>query len=320
MTAGGPRVGDVGELGLLAELERRGLTVDVAHDAALLGGGLVVTQDALVEGFHFRLDWTSWRDLGFKAAAVNISDLAASGAEPEALIVSLGLAPETRVADVVALYEGIAETGVPVRGGDTTAADRTYLSVTALGRSGRVPGRAGARPGDLVVVTGPLGASGAGLLLLEDGLRDGPLVAAHRRPPLRLAEGCALGAVASALMDISDGLATDAGHIARRSGCRVVIELERVPVAAGVAEVAAAHGRAAHDLACAMGEDYELLATVAPGAPLPAGAVVIGRCEPASGTAGLDGPRASFLAADGTEVALRGWEHFRSQQAPDSPA
>ena len=80
----GDTLGDVGELGLLAELERRGLAVDVEHDAALLGGGLVVTQDALVEGVHFRLDWTTWRDLGFKAAAVNLSDLAASAAEPEA--------------------------------------------------------------------------------------------------------------------------------------------------------------------------------------------------------------------------------------------
>ena len=136
----GDRLADVGELGLLAELERRGLTVDVEHDAALLSGGLVVTQDALVEGVHFRLDWISWRDLGYKAAAVNISDLAASAAEPEALIVSLGLPPTTLVADVVELYEGIAEAGVPVRGGDTTSADRAYLSVTALGHSAHVPG------------------------------------------------------------------------------------------------------------------------------------------------------------------------------------
>ena len=150
--SGGPpgaRLADVGELGLLAELERRGLTVDVEHDAALLSGGLVVTQDALVEGVHFRLDWISWRDLGYKAAAVNISDLAASAAVPEALIVSLGLPPTTLVGDVVELYEGIAEAGVPVRGGDTTSADRAYLSVTALGHSAHVPGRGGARPGEI---------------------------------------------------------------------------------------------------------------------------------------------------------------------------
>lgn len=311
----GDTLGAVGELGLLAELERRGLAVDVQHDAALLSGGLVVTQDALVEGVHFRLDWTSWRDLGFKAAAVNLSDLAASAAQPEALIVSLGLAPATRVADVVELYEGIAEAGVPVRGGDTTAADRAYLSVTALGRSARVPGRAGARPGDRIVVTGPLGGSGAGLLLLQGGVATAAaagapaaaLLRAHHRPPLRLAEGRALGSVATAMMDVSDGLATDAAHIARRSGCSLLIDLARVPVAAGVAEVAAAHGRTAADLACAAGEDYELLATVPADAPLPAGAVEIGRCVEADAA----GPRAVFLAADGREVALRGWEHFR---------
>ena len=136
------RLGDVGELGLLAELERRGLAVRIENDAAQLLGGWVVTQDALVEGVHFRLDWISWRDLGFRAAAVNLSDLAASGAEPEGLVVTLAAPSETAVADVVELYEGLGEAGVPVIGGDTTSADRLMLSVTAIGRSERVPGRA----------------------------------------------------------------------------------------------------------------------------------------------------------------------------------
>ena len=109
---------------LLAELERRGLIVGVENDAAELAGGLVVTQDALVEGVHFRLDWITWRELGFRAAAVNLSDLAASGAEPEALVVSLAAARRDRVEDVLELYAGIAETGVRVVGGDTTAAPR----------------------------------------------------------------------------------------------------------------------------------------------------------------------------------------------------
>ena len=141
------RLSESGELGLLAELERRGLIVGVEHDAALLGADLVVTQDALVEGVHFRLDWIGWRELGFRAAAVNLSDLAASGATPEALLVTLAVPASTETADVVALYEGIAEAGVPVVGGDTTAAGTVVISVTALGRSERVPGRAGARAG-----------------------------------------------------------------------------------------------------------------------------------------------------------------------------
>src|SRR5215213_6203819 len=155
------RLSEVGELGLLRELEQRGLAAGIENDAAALDGGIVLTQDALVEGVHFRLDWISWRELGFRAAAVNISDLSAAGAEPEGLIVTLGLPDATELEDVLELYEGIAEAGVPVLGGDTTAAERVYLSVTALGHSNRVPGRGGARPGDLIVVTGSLGGAGA---------------------------------------------------------------------------------------------------------------------------------------------------------------
>src|SRR5438270_5709517 len=116
------RLSELGEFGLLAELERRGLARRIENDAAQLDGGLVVTQDALVEGVHFRLDWIAWRELGFRAAAVNLSDLAASGARPEGLLVTLAAPGTTESADVVAFYEGIAETGVPVIGGDTTAA------------------------------------------------------------------------------------------------------------------------------------------------------------------------------------------------------
>ena len=136
------QLSELGELGLLAELERRGLARGIDHDAAQLDGGVVATQDALVEGVHFRLDWISWRDLGWRAAAVNLSDLAASGAQPEGLLVALGAPPDTDVRNVIELYEGIAETKIAVLGGDTTQADRLLLSVTAIGRSPRVPGRA----------------------------------------------------------------------------------------------------------------------------------------------------------------------------------
>jgi thiamine-monophosphate kinase len=267
---------DVGELGLLAELERRGLVVGIENDAAEIAGGLVVTQDALVEGVHFRLDWLSWRDLGFRAAAVNISDLSASGAAPEGLLVSLAAPSSVQLDAILELYEGIAEAGVPVIGGDTTRAELVVVGVTALGRSGRVPGRGGARPGDRVVVTGSLGASGA-------AFRRG----AYVRPPLRVAEGRLLAASAHALMDVSDGLARDAGHIARRSGCRLVIELERVPLASG-AELA--------DLG--FGEDYELLAAVED----PLGFADIGRVEAGESVT---------LTWHGETVELSGWEHFR---------
>ena len=271
----GLRLADLGELGLLAELERRGLAQRIENDAAELPGGRVVTQDALVEGVHFRLDWISWRDLGFRAAAVNLSDLAASGAEPEGLVVTLAARSDTAVADVVELYEGLREAGVPVIGGDTSAGDRLMLSVTALGRSERIPGRGGARPGDALVVTGPLGGAGAAFRRQS-----------YVRPPLRLEEGRRLAATAHALIDVSDGIARDAGHLAARSGCRLVIDLERVPLA---------EGATVEDLG--FGEDYELLAAV----PDPAGLAEIGRCEEGEGVE---------LRLGGSPVELPSFEHF----------
>ena len=264
----------VGELGLLAELELRGLIRGVEHDAAQVAG-VVVTQDTLVEGVHFRLDWLTPRELGFRAAAVNISDLAASGARPEALLVCLAAPAATALADVIELYEGLAEAGVPVVGGDTTAAGELVVSVTALGRATRVPGRAGAQPGDLLVVTGPLGGAGA-------AFRERSYI----RPPLRIEEGLRLARTAHALMDVSDGLAADAGHIAPRSGVRCVLELERVPLAAG-ATIA--------DLG--FGEDFELLAAV----PEADGFPVVGRVEEGDGVVAL---------LRGEPASLAGWEHF----------
>ena len=150
------------------------------------------------------------------------------------------------------------------------------LSVTAIGRAERVPGRAGARAGDTVVVSGPLGAAGA-------AFRSGQLP----RPPLRVEAGRRLATAASAMLDLSDGLAVDAAHIARRSGCRLVIELERVPLA---------DGATVDDLG--FGEDYELLATTREPLDFP----VVGRCEEGSGV---------VLLLHGDPVELPGWEHFR---------
>jgi thiamine-monophosphate kinase len=271
------KLSDAGELALLRELEQRGLILGTEHDAAELPDGLVVTQDALVEGVHFVLDRLSWHELGFRAAAVNISDLSASAARPEALLVTLALPGTVEVGDVVAFYEGLAEAGVPVRGGDTTRAAQVVISVTALGRSERVPGRAGARPGDLVVVTGPLGAAAA-------AFREGRSV----RPPVRTAEGLLLGALATAMLDVSDGIAVDAGHIARRSSCRLVIDLDAVPRAGELDDLG-------------FGEDFELLATL-PGGSRLQGFPVIGRCEEGSGV---------LLLHEGSPYELRGYEHFK---------
>jgi thiamine-monophosphate kinase len=269
------KLSELGELGLLAELERRGLIAGVEHDAAVVADDLVATQDALVEGVHFRLDLIGWRELGFRAAAVNLSDLAASGASPEALLVTLAVPGSIAAADVVELYEGIAETGVRVVGGDTTASPSVVISVTALGRSPRVPGRAGAKPGDALVVTGALGRAGAAFRAQS-----------YVRPPLRLAEGRELARTAHALMDISDGLALDAAHIARRSGVRCTIDLERVPLA---------EGARLEDLG--FGEDFELLAAL----PDPGGFAVVGRVEEGEGV---------LVLLAGEPYPLAGWEHF----------
>ncbi len=274
------RLSELGETGLLAELERLGLARGIDHDAAELGGGLVVTQDALVEGVHFRLDWIGFRELGYRAAAVNLSDLAASGAEPQALLVTLAAPAELELESVVELYEGLNEPGVPIVGGDTTSAPQLALAVTAAGRSERVAGRAGARPGDLVVVTGPLGAAGAAFRERR-----------YARPPLRLEEGRRLAAVAHALTDISDGLGVDAGHLAARSGCRLELDAERVPLAPGAT---------VEDLG--FGEDYELLAAT----PDPLGFPVIGRCAVGEGVE---------IRLRGKPVDVAGWEHFGGRGA-----
>jgi thiamine-monophosphate kinase len=270
------RLSELGELGLLAELERRGLAEEIENDAAQLGNGLVVTQDSVVEGVHFRLDWLSWQELGFRAAAVNISDLAASGARPEALLVSLGVPGETELDDILGFYAGVREAGVPVRGGDTIAAPVIAVTIAAIGQSDRVPGRAGARPGDELVVTGPLGAAGA-------AFRENRYV----RPPNRVEEGIELSRRATAMLDLSDGLGLDAGRIAGRSGCKLVVELERVPIAPGAS---------AADLS--FGEDYELLAATRSPGRFP----TIGWCEQGAGVE---------IRRGGRPVELGGWDQFR---------
>jgi thiamine-monophosphate kinase len=280
---------EAGELGLLRELERLQLVSGQDAEGAVLAGGRVATLDILAEGVHFRLAWTSFHDLGYKAAAVNLSDLAAMGAEPDGLLVGLGVPTGTALEDVVALYAGLNEAGVRVVGGDTTRSPSWFLSVTAFGTSARVPGRAGAVHGDVLVVTGRLGASAAGRYVLERGSKGfDELVAAHRRPPFRLEEGRALARVAHAMVDLSDGIGSDAGRIAERSGCRVVLDVDAIPKAPRIEEVA--------DLPFwALGEDYELLAALTPEDAAASGYTIVGRVEKGSGV----------------EPDLPGWDSFR---------
>ena len=296
------RLSELGEFGLLAELERRELAHGIGDDAAAFHEGLVVTQDLLLEDVHFRLDWTSWRDLGYKAAAVNLSDLAAMGARATALLVTVTLPPETEVSRVLELYAGLNEPGFPIVGGDTNAAERVSVSVTAIGHSDRVPGRAGARAGDVLVVTGPLGGAAAGLYALEHGLEGfDELARLHLRPPFRLDAGLLLAAKAHALIDLSDGLGSDASRIAERSAVRLVIDAEAVPRAARIDEVAALPF-------WTYGEDYELLAALAPRDAEAFGFPVIGRCEEGAGVE---------VGSRGRALAATGWDHFNPRRLQD---
>jgi thiamine-monophosphate kinase len=295
-TSSSLKLSELGEFGLLAELERRGLVSGLDAEGAVLAGGLVVTEDVLVADVHFRLEWTSWRDLGYKAAAVNLSDLAALGAEPEALLAGLALPRGTEVEGAFELYEGITEAGVPVLGGDTVAAAEVVVSVVAVGRSERVPGRSGARPGDVLVVTGPLGGAAAGLEALRQGLAGfDDLVRMHRRPPFRLAEGQQLARTAHALVDLSDGIASDAARIAERSGCRLVVDVERLPLVPGIEEVGDAPF-------WSLGEDYELLAALPPADAEASGFTAVGRCDEGEGVE---------LRLDGRPISVEGWDSFR---------
>lgn len=320
------------ELALIERIASRtsthpGTLLGIGDDAAILalGGPAVVTHDMLVEGVHFRLATTTPRELGAKAVAVNLSDLAAMGVEPVAVIVGLGL-PAGFSADggADALTSGIGAMadlhGVTVAGGDVTGAPVLVIGITAIGRplDGVEPvRRSGARPGDLLCVTGALGASWAGLALLEDPrllprlASRHALVSAHRAPVPRVAAGQALArAGATAMLDVSDGLALDAGRLGRASGACCRIDLGRIPVADGVAEVARALGRDVAQAAATAGEAYELLAAIPPAlveaarSDLDLPLTVVG--EVVAGTPGAD-----LRDGSGRQVrpASPGWEH-----------
>ncbi|MFT3864738.1 MAG: thiamine-phosphate kinase [Solirubrobacterales bacterium] len=315
----------MGEFELLALLRERlpapgsQVRLGSGDDAAVSvpAGATATSVDALVEGIHFRRETATLRQIGRKAISTALSDLAAMGAAPGEAYVALGAPEDLGEAELLELGEGLAavaaETGTTIAGGDLTRAPALTLAVTVVGHAPRAEDfvtRAGARPGDALVVTGELGAAAAGLLLLEDpslsvGVEEAEALRARQLDPApRLAAGRALAAAgATAMIDISDGLAGDANHVAAASGALLVIDAETIPIAAGVAEVAAAAatsslgslrstGRDALELAVAGGEDYELFAALPPDRVDPARAAlaaqglplaVIGKVEIAEG-------------------------------------
>lgn len=272
----------MGEFELLARLRERlpptgaRLRVGSGDDAAvtLPEGATATSVDALVDGVHFRREQCSLSQIGRKALAVALSDLAAMGAEPGEAYVVLGVPADLDEDGCIELLDGLGElaveTGTSLAGGDLTRAPALALAVTVVGHAPApelLVTRAGARPGDVLAVTGELGGATAGLLLLEGGAARGggdqALVARQLEPSPRLGEGRALAAAgATAMIDLSDGLGGDATRIAEASGAALRIDAGALPVAAGVAELAAAARQDPLQLAVSGGEDYELLAAL----------------------------------------------------------
>lgn len=280
----GRRVREVGEFGLIAELQGTlpdhlqssgAVSLGIGDDAAAWqptpGMTSVITTDTLVQDIHFRLDWTDWRSLGFKMLAVNLSDVAAMGASPVLAVVSLGLTGDEMVDDLVDLYRGIADLAGPhevvIAGGDIVRTQGPLvLSVTVIGEAATLLRRDGAQPGDRIIVSGTLGASGAGLALLElPELRERAstaelMVGAHLRPNPRVALGRVLAAHrATSAMDLSDGLLGDLPKLLEASDVSARIDVRSIPV---LPAVRALFPDRWLDFAVRGGEDYELLATI----------------------------------------------------------
>jgi len=287
--------------------------VGIGDDAAVLAAPdsrVVASMDLLVENQHFRRDWSTATEVGGKAAAQNLADVAAMGAQPTALLVGLAAPGGLPVAWAEDLATGLAQectrVGAVVAGGDISAAPLIMVAVTALGDLGGRPPvtRAGARPGDLVAVAGLLGHSAAGLALLKAGRTEpARLLAEHRWPHPEYAAGpeaAALGA--TAMIDVSDGLVQDLGHVAEQSGVRIDLESAQLPRDDALRAAADALGEQDPlDWILTGGEDHALAATFPPGAALPPRWSVVGRVSTGRG-----------IRVDSRHVeAMSGWRHFR---------
>ena len=320
------------KLGQRGDRVVRGLGDDAAVVRA--EGVIVVSVDAFVEGVHFRLATTSLADLGHKCLAASLSDLAAMGASAGEAYLALGLPEnigEREVLELVAGAERLAEeSGAVICGGDVTAADELFIAVTTVGHASRerdLVGRDGARPGDEVAVTGTLGGAGAGLVLLEQKEHGLPvdvgeaLIERQRRPLPLLAAGAALAAAGvTAMIDVSDGVASDARRIAEESGVALEVELARLPLDEGVPEVARIAGLDPRELAATAGEDYELLLTAPPASRLAIEQAAAGAGSPLAWIGRVDeGDGVRLLDETGARLDLEGWDHLARRSSGRGP-
>jgi thiamine-monophosphate kinase len=299
----------------------------IGDDAAVVRARAmcVTTVDAMIEGVHFRLQrgWATPAEVGHRALAGALSDLAAMGADPGEAYIVLGLPAgfgEERSLQVVRGAAALArETGTVIAGGDVVAAPVLTVSVTAVGwadRADQLIGRDGARPGDLVGVTGRLGGAGGALALMEGRCALTPgnraLLERARVPSPRLAEGRALAAAGvHAMIDLSDGIATDAGHVGRASGVQLRVEVPSLPLAEGLSELAGELGEPAWRLAAAGGEDYELCFCAPPDGRARAQEAIaeIASTEVTWVGEVAEEPPGVLLVERGQQVRLEGFEH-----------
>ncbi len=327
----------VGEFDLI-ELIRRGLparpadlVIGPGDDCACARTGdsfLLMTDDAMVEGVHFARGMLGFRALGRRAAAAAISDVAAMGGEPRWLLASVG-APPGIDTDLVDLGLGIADraaaSGACLAGGNITRAGEIFVSISVVGYVDSPPlTRSGARAGDLVALTGPIGGAALGLAALLEG-RAGTepaasLAASWREPPDRVRAGMALLGIATAAIDISDGFLQDLGHMSRMSGVGARIEVDRIPLPAGYRELAPPADPLGPALAG--GEDYELLVAIPPGSRDAASRALASAGATLHVVGEFTAEREALVLVDssGAETGrpAGGWDHFREPGEPIS--
>lgn len=321
--APGATLADVGEFGLIAALSSRfeqgsQVYVGPGDDAAVIRtprGHVVISTDLLVEGRHFKRDWASARDIGRKAAASNLSDINAMGGTAHSLTVGLGAPADLPVSWALELAEGLAEeaalVGASIVGGDLTTAGEVVIAVTVLGSCEVAPVlRSGARAGDVLAITGRQGWAAAGLAVLARGFRSPrALVEAYQRPQPPYAAGpAAAHAGATAMIDVSDGLLADLGHIAHESAVAIDVHRDAFELADPMHAVGSALGVDPMQFILGGGDDHAIVATFPAGTALPEGFTVIGSVSgpiPGSGDGG------AVVTVDGAAyVGPRGWSHF----------